>query len=162
MRSIFKIAIFGLAFLSLIYACNRYRSPRSREAIEDRRTTAEYHYNLMGFPGDDSVITAGVPAADDTVREESDQISTPSEPNNVDEQSEIFSVQLFASKSSSEADRFKARVQSLFDQTVVIDYKAPYYKVRVGEMSTLEEGEKLLDRVRGLGFPKAWLVRIRL
>jgi hypothetical protein len=116
----------------------------------------------MGFPGDDSVITAGVPAADDTLREESDHLAVPQDENKSSGPKEIFSVQLFASKSSSEAERFRAQVQSLFDQGVAIDYKAPYYKVRVGELSTLEEGEALLDRVRGLGFPKAWLVRIRL
>lgn len=162
MRNIFKAVIFGLALLSLILSCNRYRSPRSREAIEDRRTAGESHYNLMGFPGDDSVITSGVPAADDTVREESDRISVPNVESDTAGPSEMFSVQLFASKSSSEAEQFKNRVQPLFNQPVVIDYKAPYYKVRVGEMATLEEGEKLLDDVRGLGFPKAWLVRIRL
>ena len=162
MRNIFKYLIFGAAFMALVYSCSRYRAPRSRDAIEDRRTARESHYNLMGFPGDDSVITAAVPAADDTVREESDRLAFPDDRDTVSGPTELFSVQLFATKSSAEADSFQMEVQSLFDQTVVIDYKAPYYKVRVGEMSTLEDGEALLDMVRGLGFPKAWLVRVRL
>ena len=162
MKSIFRFAIFGAALLSLIYSCNKYRAPHSRDAIEDRRTARESRYNLMGFPGDDSVITAGMPAADDTVREESDYLAFPDNRDTTAGPRELFSVQLYATKSSAEADSFRMEVQSLFDQTVVIDYKAPYYKVRVGEISTLEEGEALLDVVRGLGFPKAWLVRIRL
>jgi len=115
----------------------------------------------MGFPGDDSVITAGVPAADDTLREESDQISFPARESETNAVSVKFSVQLFASKSSGEAARFMRDVEPLFNQKVITDYKAPYYKVRVGETSTLEEGEALLEKVRGLGFPNAWLVRIR-
>ena len=46
-------------------------------------------------------------------------------------------------------------------EIVTTDYRAPYYKVRVGEKSTLEEGEALLDKVKRMGFPNAWLVRIR-
>jgi hypothetical protein len=142
MKNIFRLFSVIVIIAGAVFSCNKYRSPDTRGAIEDRRTARESRYNLMGFPGDDSVITAGVPAADDTVRTK-------------------FSVQLFASKSSSEADRFLSEVKSLFDEVAITDYKAPYYKVRVGETSTLEEGEALLEKVRRLGFPNAWLVRIR-
>jgi hypothetical protein len=161
MTNIFRLFTVFIIIAGSIYSCNRYRSPDSRGAIEDRRTANETRYNLMGFPGDDSVITAGVPAADDTVREESDQISFPANDSENDQVSIKFSVQLFASKSSNEADHFMRDVESLFDEVVITDYKAPYYKVRVGETSTLEEGEALLEKVRRLGFPNAWLVRIR-
>jgi len=161
MKNIFRLSAAVIILAAAVYSCNRYRSPDSRDAIEDRRTAKETRYNLMGFPGDDSVITAGVPAADDTVREESDQISFPARESEDDELSTRFSVQLFASKSSEEADRFMGEVESLFDEIVITDYKAPYYKVRVGETSTLEEGEALLEKVKQLGFPNAWLVRIR-
>lgn len=161
MKNIFRI-LMALAILSaFIQSCNRYRSPRSRDAIQDRRTAGESHYNLMGFSGDDSVITADVPAADDSVREESDQVAFPDRESENDQSSVRFSVQLFASKSSDEAARFMNRVEPLFDEKVMTDYKAPYYKVRVGEESTLEDGEALLEKVRQLGFPNAWLVRVR-
>jgi hypothetical protein len=161
MKNIFRLFSVIVIIAGAVFSCNKYRSPDTRGAIEDRRTARESRYNLMGFPGDDSVITAGVPAADDTVREESDQISFPADDSENDRVSTKFSVQLFASKSSSEADRFLSEVKSLFDEVAITDYKAPYYKVRVGETSTLEEGEALLEKVRRLGFPNAWLVRIR-
>jgi len=145
-----------------ICSCTRYAAPGSREAVEDSRTSKESRYNLMGFPGDDQVVTAEVPAADDTAREASDEFSFPDYENKDSQASEVFSVQLFASKSSEETERFRLEVESLFGEKVKIDYKAPYYKVRVGEKSTLEEGEILLERVKGLGFPNAWLIRIRL
>ena len=78
-----------------------------------------------------------------------------------EEITEAFSVRLFASKSSEEAENFKLEVESLFDEIVIIDYKAPYYKVRVGETYTLLEGETLLEKVKQMGFNNAWLVRIR-
>lgn len=161
MKNIFRLLVIIPVIAGAVYSCNRYRAPDSRGVIEDRRTANESRYNLMGFPGDDSVITADVPAADDTVREESDQISFPPMDLENEEVSIKFSIQLFASKSRAEADRFMNRVKPLFDESVITDYKAPYYKVRVGETSTLEEGEALLEKVRRLGFSNAWLVRIR-
>jgi hypothetical protein len=161
MKNIYKIAMVMMVICGLLYSCNKYRSPGSPADIEDRRTARETRYNLMGFPGDDSVITAGVPAADDTVREESDLIPFPEYEVEEDEITEAFSVQLFASKSSEEAENFKLDVESLFDEIVLIDYRAPYYKVRVGESATLEEGEALLEKVKAMGFTNAWLVRIR-
>jgi hypothetical protein len=161
MKNIFKLILLIAMMSGAIYSCNRYRSPDSPDALEDRRTAKEARYNLMGFPADDSVITADVPAADDTVREESDRISFPEDDFEDEGITEAFSVQLFASKSSEEAAQFQLDVESLFDEIVIIDYKAPYYKVRVGETSTLEEGEALLERVKQMGFTNAWLVRIR-
>jgi len=161
MRNIFKLLAMAFIVGGTLFSCNRYRAPDTPDAIEDRRTAKESRYNLMGFPGDDSIITADVPAADDTIREESDQISFPEQENDDNQVSDRFSVQLFASKSSAEAARFKERVEPLFDEIVTTDYRAPYYKVRVGEKSTLEEGEALLDKVKRMGFPNAWLVRIR-
>ncbi len=49
----------------------------------------------------------------------------------------------------------------MFDEVLIIDYRAPYYKVRVGETTTLAEGEALLESVKQMGFTNAWLVRIR-
>ncbi|UCC81214.1 MAG: SPOR domain-containing protein [Candidatus Zixiibacteriota bacterium] len=161
MKNIFKVILAVTVTCGTFYSCNRYRSPGSPADIEDRRTSRETRYNLMGFPGDDSVITADVPAADDTIREESDLIPFPEYEPEDDEITEAFSVQLFASKSSEEAENFKADVAALFDELLIIDYRAPYYKVRVGETTTLAEGEALLERVKQMGFTNAWLVRIR-
>jgi hypothetical protein len=161
MRNIFKVSLYLIAAGLVINSCTRHRSPRMPGDIADRRTVAEYSNDLMGLPGDDSVITADVPAADDTVREESDQVTFPD--NEIEDQAATtaFSVQLFASKSNEEAENFKLEVEPMFDEIVSIDYKAPYYKVRVGETPTLEEGEALLDNVKRMGFKNAWLVRIR-
>jgi len=155
-----SLLLFAL-LVAVSFTCNKYKAPNSLHDIEDRRTSREARYNLLGFPGDDSVITADVPAADDSVREESDMIAFPENSGNEDSVTEAFSVHLFASKSSEEAEQFQQDVESLFDEIVVTDYRAPYYKVRVGEIPTLEEGEALLDKVKGMGFPNAWLVRIR-
>jgi len=115
----------------------------------------------MGFPGDREIITADVPAADDSLREESDVVSFPEYISNNKESKEVFAVQVFASKSSEEAGDFEKSIAPLFDENTTTDYKPPYYKVRVGSCSNLEEAEALLEKVKALGFRDAWLVRIR-
>ncbi len=149
-----------LTISAAVLSCNRYTAPNSRQAIEDRRTTREARYNLTGFPGDQDVITADVPASDDTVKAQSDQLTFPEFVKDSELSETVFSVQVYASKSSEEASEFEADTSPLFDEIVRTDYRAPYYKVRIGACTTLEEGEALLEKVKGMGFKRAWLVRV--
>ena len=160
MRNISK-SIIAAAILvaSIAISCNRYTTPNSPESIEDRRITKESKYNLMGFPGDREIITSDVAAAD-TLRESSDVISFPEYKSDNEEQREIFAVQVFASKSSEEAGDFAKSLAPIFAEKISTDYKPPYYKVRIGSCANLEQAEDLLQKVKVMGFPNAWLVRI--
>ena len=74
---------------------------------------------------------------------------------------QIFSIQVFASKSNAEVKEFKRSIESLFEEEIRIDYQAPYYRVCIGKVAGYENGEALLNRVISMGFSKAWLVKIR-
>jgi hypothetical protein len=52
-----------------------------------------------------------------------------------------------------------AEARERFDEPVYLEYDAPYYKVRVGDCPTEEQGDELLKVSRRLGYPDAWLVR---
>ncbi|MEE9553338.1 MAG: SPOR domain-containing protein [candidate division Zixibacteria bacterium] len=163
MKNTFRILfLIQITALFGMISCNRYRVPNSPEALEDRRTTKESRYNLMGFAGDRDVITSDVAAADDTLKEESTIISLPEYISSDQEIEEIFAVQVFASKSSEEAFEFEQSVAPLFDEETITDYKPPYYKVRIGNCANLEEAEALLEKVKDFGYRNAWLVRIRI
>lgn len=163
MKNICKIAIpLSVIAIFWITSCARYAGPGSGQTIEDRRTAKESRYNLLGFPGDDEVITADVPAVDDTLREGSDLISFPEYTSGEEDVQVVFSVQVFASKSSEEAEEFEHSIAPLFDEEVRTDYKPPYYKVRIGRCADLEEAEALLEKVKEMNLPNAWLVRIWL
>lgn len=162
MKNIYRM-IFAPAMLLALssLSCNRYTTPNSPEFIEDRRTTKESKYNLMGFPGDREIVTANVPAANDSLQESGNVVTLPEYvPDNV-ESKEVFAVQVFASKSSEEASDFEKSIAALFEEKIRIDYMPPYYKVRVGSCANLDEAEALLEKVKGMGFGNAWLVRTR-
>jgi len=161
MKNIFKAVFISVVLSIFVFnSCNRYTMPGSRTSIEDRRTTKESHYNPLGFSDDSEVVTADVSAVDDTLREESDQLTFPEYEREDSAVNTVFSVQVFATKSSEEASDFKEEIQPGFEETVHSEYKQPYYKVRIGETYTIEEGEALLDKVKRMGFKDAWLVRI--
>lgn len=143
-------------------SCSRLRGPRVEHRIEDRRTLAEARYDLMRFHGDDEVITSDVAPVDDSLRAESDLVAFPEYTPGEQQAQEIFAVQVFASKSIDEAEEFESSVAPLFNEGVHTEYRQPYYKVRVGTCTNLKEAERLLQKVKNMGFPKAWIVRIRL
>jgi hypothetical protein len=161
-KNTFKILPVMVLLVFGILSCNRIRGPRTERRIEDRRTLAETHYDVMGFPGDHDVITSDVTSVDDSLEAESDVIALPEYSAGESQIREIFAVQVFASKSLEEAEEFESSVTPLFNEEVHTDYKQPYYKVRIGRCTNLEEAEILLRKVKNMGFPKAWLVRIRL
>ncbi|HBC46446.1 MAG TPA: hypothetical protein DEO84_05430 [candidate division Zixibacteria bacterium] len=157
MRSIFKITVLFSVFL--LFACGG-PARRSKPGVNaDKRTFGEARINPLGDQ-DDAIITSDVPELKKSGG--SDGILLPAQkPSTAKQSREYFSVQVFASKSSSEAKEFKNSLSSRFQEEIRVDYQAPYYKVCVGRITTFEEAEALLQKVNGMGFTQAWLVRVR-
>jgi hypothetical protein len=143
-----------------------------RSTVEkDKRTAAEDRFDPLGFPGDDAVITGNHRATQSVATGEAETVIINPGDSSADSSSqgdmrqpvqtyEVFRVQVFASKSFDEAQQFAANIQNLFPEGVFVEYQMPYYKVRVGEFITPEEGELFLVEVKQLGFKNAWLVRV--
>jgi hypothetical protein len=52
-------------------------------------------------------------------------------------------------------------VKNQLSKNTYIDYKTPYYWVRVGDCVTKEEAESLLEKIRNLGYPQSWVVEAK-
>lgn len=144
----------------LAHGCGAGAKNGNLSADADKRTKAETKFDPMGGQGDNDIITSNVPPARETGNA-GDLQSLPQETEPSREVDDFFSVQLFASKSSSEAKAYLNSIASRFNEDVRIDYQAPYYRVCTGSAIGFDEGERLLQRVMAKGFPKAWLVRVR-
>ena len=138
---------------------------------KDKRTAAEDRFDPLGFPGDDAVITGNHKTTPPVSTGETEATIINPADSSIDstlygdtqqpvQAYEVFRVQVFASKSFDEAQQFAANIQNLFPEGVYVEYQMPYYKVRVGEFITPEDGESFLDEVKQLGFKNAWLVRV--
>ncbi len=169
MRSILNIYKIALVILILSIACG---PAMQRSSVDrDERTKAEHRFDPLDFPGDNAVITGkshqSQPSSlPDNVSGGEVQVDEPVEveENNgsVDttQQMVVFRVQVFASKAFDEAQQFASDIEGMFPEGVFVEYQMPYYKVRVGEFFSPEEGEVFLDEVKQIGFKNAWLVRV--
>jgi hypothetical protein len=144
----------------MLFSCGAGVKRPQPSANADKRTLAEADFDPLKDQNDEEIITANVPPAqeiDDTSNTVTYSKRAPAH-QKVDQ---YFSVQVFASKSNSEAKEFKNSLASIFDDEIRIDYQAPYYKVCIGRVASFEDAETLLKKVNGMGYPQAWLVRIR-
>ena len=162
MRSIFKTIFLSAVVLSVMGASCGIGVPRARpRVIEDKRTSQESRFDPLRFPGDDAVITSDVPAVNDSAGRGDDVAPALGRAPDKRQADQVFSVQVFATKSSSEAKEFQSSIAPLFNEEVWLDYQEPYYRVCVGKTSGAANGDELLKKVRGKGFRKAWLVKVR-
>jgi hypothetical protein len=160
MKNTYKYSL-ALPLLCLaIESCGIWATKTNTGATTDKRTLAESKFDPLSGEGDGDIITADVPPARES--DTSGYIAPLPRESGIDQKDDqFFSVLLFTSKSNSEAKEFKDSIASLFENDVRIDYQAPYYRVCVGEAEGFELGEQLLKHVNAMGFPRAWLVRVR-
>jgi hypothetical protein len=159
MKNTFKIFIIILVSLTIHSCASRF--PKNRNGIAvDKRAFGEPEFLSQAFESDGDIITIDVPQATDSPVQ-GGMMALPAREPETKETTQYFSVQVFASKSNSEAKEFKSSIESTFIDEVRIDYQAPYYKVCIGKALGFENGEELLKKVNAMGFSKAWLVKVR-
>ncbi|GAB4323652.1 MAG: hypothetical protein Kow0074_16070 [Candidatus Zixiibacteriota bacterium] len=116
-------------------------------------------FDPFGFPGEDSVVTAGV------VQEprEAHQPRTPERPlvmpRAATESKTVLRVQFFTTTSHSEAEDVLSRASDALEVPVVMEFDTPYYKLMAGPLPTREAADKLALRLRAMGYEAAWVVR---
>jgi len=136
-----------------------------KKATLDNRLLAERWFDPLNSPQDTLTITGRYPGRGvepdfpihSSDRPDSGSIAA-AEP--AGESAAIFRVQIYASKSLDDAREYAAVVENLFPEGIFIEYQAPYYKVRLGEFHSPKSGQAFLEKVKGMGFENAWLVRI--
>ena len=81
----------------------------------------------------------------------------------VEEITQGFRVQIFASSSIDEANAAKAVAEEkAIRDSIYIVYDPPVYKVRVGDYATRFEANQHLTRLVNIGYPDAWVVADRV
>ena len=160
MRNIYNAIIPYFISVLLLVSCGVAGRRFGNSDEIDPRTLAERDFDPMAYDEDREIITSDVPLASE-LDNGKNELVLPARKPETRRADQYYSVQVFASKSSVEVKIFKASIDSLFEDEVRIDYQAPYYRICVGKVPGYENGEELLARVTAMGFPKAWLVRLR-
>lgn len=72
---------------------------------------------------------------------------------------EVFRVEIFTSRLYGEANRELAIAREIFSLPIHVDYEVPYYRLRVGDFPTRTEAERMVEGIRSIGYPNAWVAR---
>jgi len=136
-----------------------------KKATLDNRLLAERWFNPLNGPNDTITVIGRYPGRGiepdfpiHSIDRPDSGSTAAAEP--AGESAAIFRVQIYASKSLDDAKGYAAVVEDLFPEGIFIEYQAPYYKVRLGEFHSPKSGQAFLEKVKGMGFENAWLVRI--
>jgi len=81
------------------------------------------------------------------------------EPKDVNRPTEGYRIQVYSGRESATARRIFAQIRSITGLEAYLNYEAPQYKVRVGDFTSRDEANQLLQEIRSQGFPEAWIVR---
>lgn len=118
-------------------------------------------FDALGFPGDDTVLTADVPVRpasdDDSDLSIIDKWGTTS----TDKAQPVLRVQFFATTNFNEAEDMKRCATESLGRPVTIDFETPYYKLKVGPFKDEGEAGRLVVKLRAMGYESAWIVRER-
>ena len=134
-------------------------------AREDPRTKGEKHHPPLGFPQDQETVTdKATPSKDQKEEPEAEQKtkSKELEKGKASFPRKVYRVQFFATQYPDEAAQVSESVKNQLSENTYIDYKAPYYWVRVGDCVSKEEAESLLDKMRNLGYQESWVVEAKI
>ncbi|RKZ24664.1 hypothetical protein DRQ26_07100 [bacterium] len=73
-----------------------------------------------------------------------------------------YKIQIYISLQQEDAQNVAETAQNKLDEKVTVEFDPPYYKVRIGNCVTSEEAEELLEKVKRIGYPDAWIVRAKI
>ncbi|UCB52324.1 MAG: SPOR domain-containing protein [Candidatus Zixiibacteriota bacterium] len=153
-----------LLFFFLVSTDCGFRPLKTPE--EDRRTEAEGEFDPLGFPHDRVIVTQEEPPGRSEKVAESDKDNdiTMEESPGAEEvlSAKVHRVQFFATKYPDEAKQVAESVAEQLSEQTYIEYKAPYYWVRVGDCETEREASFLLRKIKGLGYSQSWVVEVEI
>jgi hypothetical protein len=153
-----------LLFCLLVFADCALRPWKTAE--EDRRTEAEDEFDPLGFPQDRVIVTEEAPPGRRKKAAElnKDNDFTLEEIPGTEDilLQKVHRVQFFATKYPDEAKHVAESVAGQLSEQTYIEYKAPYYWVRVGDCETKKEADSLLRKIKRLGYGQSWVVEAEI
>lgn len=119
-------------------------------------------FDPLGFPGDDEVVTRNVAAApvavDTTAKDDSELWRARAQADTLT----VYRVQFYATNNLAEAEDVLRRARATLPDSLSINFETPYYKLKAGPFNNRTDAEKLVTRLRAMGYEAAWVVEDRI
>ena len=71
----------------------------------------------------------------------------------------VYQIEVFSSGSRQEVIKKKEEIQRRIELPVSIIFEAPFYRIRVGNLPSIQEAEDLRNKFKRMGFKSAFWVR---
>jgi len=160
-----RILLFGLIFLAI--SCIPKKIPKAQVEAPPETVSVITIEETLGVAPETIFIakpeTIKIPPETVFVRKtEPTSVSKPiAERVTPPKQMANYRVQIVASMEKTNAEYLARKVKRQTGENAYVDYMPPYYKVRVGDCVSQQGAVSLRDRLRTLGYPDAWIVRVR-
>lgn len=153
-------SILWLIFLFLFFLCCSLL-PRGESSKHPHGKT-EKEADSLSLKKDSTMVSEGAYSItkEDSIRLEKKRREKPGWGTAFPEK--VYRVQFFASQYLDEAQQKAALVEAQLSQKTYIDYKVPYYWVKIGDCVTREEADLLLEKIKALGYRESWVVEVKL
>ena len=119
-------------------------------------------FDPLGFPGDDTIVTSDAKARQVTI----DTVATQPAPSRkspaTQDSTTIYRVQFFATTDLAEAEDILSRASRSLKDSVSLSFETPYYKLNAGPFSDHDIAERLVLKLRAMGYESAWVVTERV
>lgn len=158
------VILISVLLPGLLMSCSRVKPYFGEGGSKDPRTAAEKNYDPMSFEGDNEVIPP--PTGPEWRQTEKGweryKLVGDAKDSLSDSETIVYRVQIFTSRFLQEAEVAREELFGKFDEPVYMDFEEPYYKIRIGDFATFEEGTEFLNRVRDMGYTEVWLVKVKV
>ncbi|MCP4632476.1 MAG: SPOR domain-containing protein [candidate division Zixibacteria bacterium] len=157
------VIISSIILAVFLQSCAGIQPYYDDNTSKDTRTKAEKDYDPLGFEGDGEVLVSidgDASGGSYSGIDDYQLIGKPLDSLNA-RGSFVYRVQVFTSRFLQEAENARDELFGQFEETIYLDFEKPYYKVRMGDFLTPEEGEGFLSEVRDLGYTEVWLVKVK-
>lgn len=138
------------------------------DSSKDPRTKGEKEFDPLGFKEDRVIVTEGnyqiLPDDSTDIEKKKSQKIKKEDAEKIESflPEKVYRVQFFATKYPDEARQVAELVEGQLSEKTYIDFKVPYYWIKIGDCETKEEANFLLEKLKGLGYRESWVVEVKL
>ena len=114
------------------------------------------------FPGEKTISPSGyryTPMGDSLTERFSEPDTTGVREATAKPRKWIYQIEIFSSSSRQEVMAKRDEVQGLVEYSVSVVFEAPFYRVRVGNLRTIQEAEAIRIEMKRMGYRSAFWVR---
>ncbi len=159
-----KKVCFPILFLLLFvifFNCGMIKPKVEKDLPKDPRKKAEESFDPWGLDKEEPIVTGSLITSERAEKDSQNYFRVEAKEDSEKGYKIWYRVQVFAAKFPQEAYQIADSLKGKFEESIYVEYEAPYYKVRLGDFEKEEDAQKFLKVVRSKGYFESWVVKVK-